>query len=89
MLYACSREPSSIPFTADAKNGLVMSGTTTPMLRVTPDLRLRAMALGEYSKALTASSMASADRTVRPLRCRETVAGETPARLATSWIFAI
>src|SRR5262245_47973166 len=59
---------------------------TRPTVMVAPDLRLRATALGRNSSAAIASRTRSSARTGTPFRYRDTVAGDTPARRATSVI---
>src|SRR5438067_242342 len=74
------------------KNGLERSGTVTrslPDLRV---LRFFAVALGTYpsnSTAFITRRRVLAETIFGRLRTRDTVAVETPARLATSRIFGV
>src|SRR5688500_436569 len=72
-----------------AKNHRVRNGTTTPMTDVLPDFRLAACGDGTYcSCAAAASTLARGSGRTRssPRRARDTVAVETPAAAATSWM---
>src|SRR5215510_13054573 len=73
-----------------AKNGLERSGTVTRSLPDLSVLRFFAVALGTYpsnSIAFITRRRVLAETTFGWLRTRDTVAVETPARLATSKIF--
>src|SRR5690606_10424363 len=71
------------------KNGLLMSGSTTMMVAVRLMRRLRAETLGSYPSFLTAAATrrrVSGRPASGELRIRDTVAVDTPARRATSFI---
>ncbi|HTT91531.1 MAG TPA: hypothetical protein VMF65_18385 [Acidimicrobiales bacterium] len=80
----------SVRSTASArlgKNGVIMSGTTRPMLDVEPRLRARATGSGRYpsSSAASATRLAISGRTGRdPLSALDTDATDNPAARATS-----
>src|SRR5262249_34622952 len=75
-----------------AKNGLERSGTVTRSLPDRSVLRFFAVALGTYpsnSTAFITRRRVFAETMLGRLRTRDTVAVETPARLATSTIFGL
>ena len=65
-----------------------MSGRISPMISELLRRRLRAVRLGTKPSSAAASrtSRTFSPETFAPLNTRETVAAETPARAATSWI---
>src|SRR3984893_12058155 len=74
------------------KNGFAISGTVTSNLRVVSVRRLLAAALGEYPSWCTAFSTrrrVASETFSGLLSTRETVAVETSARAATSWMVGI
>src|SRR5262245_12485304 len=75
-----------------ARNGLERSGTVTRSLPDLSVLRFFAVALGTYprnSTALITRRRVLAETILGRLRTRDTVAVETPARLATSKMFGV
>src|SRR5689334_17938247 len=73
----------------DVKNQRLRCGTTAPMLRVRPEARLDASEETTYPSsdaAWTTRARVRSETGPLPLRARETVAVETPARRATSSI---
>src|ERR1700738_4533001 len=74
------------------KNGFAISGTVTRSLRVVSVRRLLAAALGEYPSWCTAFSTrrrVASETFSGLLSTRDTVAVETSARAATSWMVVI
>src|SRR5262247_3107562 len=75
-----------------AKNGLERSGTVTRSLPDLSVLRFFAAALGTYpsnSTAFITRRRVLAETILGRLRTRDTVAVDTPARLATSEMFGV
>src|SRR5918993_4488538 len=77
----------AVPLRTVLKNQRSRNGTSTPMLRVRPEARLDAEEETTYPRDFAADSTrarVAAETCPRPLRARETVAVETPAKRATS-----
>ena len=76
-----------MPWRISEKNGFEMSGTVTRSFPVREVRRFLAVEFGMYPRMSTALSTLSRvlmDTTFGWLRTRDTVDGDTPARLATS-----
>ena len=76
-----------MPCRMSEKNGFEISGTVTSSLPVRDVRRFFAVELGMYPSTSTARSTFSRvlmETTFGLLRTRDTVEGDTPARLATS-----
>src|ERR1700733_11369815 len=81
---------SSKPLISSGKNGFVMSDTISPRIRLRPETSERACVLGKYRSSSIAfqTRLAVLGSTSEGLLIvRDTVAVETLARRATSWIF--
>ena len=76
-----------MPRSVSSKNGEEISCTTMPMVSERPFLSPCAIWFGAkltFSMAASTASRLSSETLAVPLRMRETVLGETPARRATS-----
>ena len=75
-----------MPRAVSVKYGFSMSGITSAIAFALPVRRFRAVLLGTNfsSRAARCTASVFAGDTPTPLYTRDTVAGETPARLATS-----
>src|SRR3981081_1226466 len=81
-----------MPWMISEKNGFAISGTVTSNLRVVSVRKLLAAALGEYPSWCTALSTrrrVASETFSGLLSTRDTVAVETSARAATSWMVVI